>query len=442
LEWKVNPKRKPLIVRGMRQCGKTWALKDFGTRAYRNLAYLNFDEHPEYQDFFLSDKDPNRIITQLRIALKQPIDPGETLLVFDEIQECPNALASLKYFQENAPQYHVACAGSLLGVRLNTGGSFPVGKVDFLDMFPLTFSEFLRAAGEGALVEYLDSVQRIEPLPQPFVSTLSDYLRLYFVTGGMPEAVAEWFDRADPHKLERVLESILASYQLDFIRHLEATMLRKVSDIWESVPVQLAKENRKFQYNVIKSGASSREYGEALSWLNDARLVRRVSRVRAPGLPLAAQEDPAAFKLYAADIGLLRRLARLDMEAFSQQTGLFSVFKGALAENYVLQSLAAITREPLYYWSVTNPNHEVDFIWQNGADILPLEVKAGTDSRGKGLTAYGRRYREATRLRVRYSLLNLSLSGDVLNIPLFMVDQSVQLIKAALSQQEATGLQE
>jgi predicted AAA+ superfamily ATPase len=292
-----------------------------------------------------------------------------------------------------------------------------------------TFSEFLRATGDGALLDHLDGLEAIEPLPVPFFSALHEQLKLYFITGGMPEAVAEWLDRNDVEKLERVLGSILFAYRIDFAKHLPATMLQKVTDIWDSLPAQLSKENKKFHYTVIKNGGSAREYGEALAWLSDAHLVHRVGRIKAPGLPVSAYEDPAAFKLYAADVGLLRQQSRLDPSVFVQGDRLFTEFKGALTENFILQSLIAQTGDAPHYWSVTNPNHEVDFILQDGNTIVPMEVKSGADSRGRGIAAYGRRYPGQTRLRVRYSLLNLDLSDDLLNIPLFLVDQTPRLLR-------------
>jgi predicted AAA+ superfamily ATPase len=417
----------------MRQCGKTWVLKEFGTTQYRNLAYVSFDKNPEYGDFFTRNREPLRIIENLAIALRQPIDPGETLLVFDEIQECPAALTSIKYFQEEQPEYHVACAGSLLGIRLKSGGSFPVGKVDFLEMFPLTFSEYLMAYGDDPLLEHINGLDAIERLPEPFCNLLYDRLRQYFITGGMPEAVAEWLDRRDADKLDRALAGILNAYQYDFSEHLDSSMLQKVSAVWQSLPAQLFKENKKFKYNVIKSGASTRDYGEALAWLTDARLAYRVARINSPGLPVSAYENPNAFKLYAADVGLLRKLSDLDMSVFAQSSMLFTGFKGSLTENFVLQSLATTADTPLRYWSIKNPNHEVDFIMQNGMHIIPIEVKAGAESKGKSLGTYKRRYPDQTALRIRYSLLNLDLTDDLLNIPLYLIDQTPRLIELAFA---------
>ena len=437
--WKDDPKRKPLILQGIRQCGKTWVLKEFGRTHYRKLVYLSFDQHPEYRDFFAMNKDPLRILDNLAIAFKTDISPGDTLVVFDEIQECPEALASLKYLQEEHPEYHIACAGSLLGIRLQGGGSFPVGKVDFLSMFPMSFSEFLLACGESGLLAYLDKLDTIAPLPQPFFDTLHERLKQYFITGGMPEAVAEWLDRKDVEKLDQVLASILYAYQIDFAKHLSSSMTQKVTAIWQSLPAQLAKENKRFQYNIIKSGANVRDYGEALAWLIDAHMSYRVARIKYPGLPISAHEDAAAFKLFAADIGLLRRLSALDTSVFSLGSSLFTEFKGAFTENFILQSLTATFKSPLRYWSMTNPNYEVDFILQHGMSIIPIEVKSGFDSRGRGLAAYQKRYqaresqdRQHPSLRVRYSLLNLNLTDDLLNIPLFLVDQTPSLLEKCL----------
>lgn len=437
LEWKADPKRKPLILRGVRQCGKTWALKDFGKKHYENCVYLSFDEDSDYQSFFEGSKDPLRIVTNLSMYTGQPIKPGKTLLVLDEIQDCPGALGALKYFHENSPEYHVACAGSLLGIYIKGGASFPVGKVDFLPMSPMTFSEFLSALGEDGLIRYMDSLNLIEPIPAPFMSLFEERLKLYFMTGGMPEAVAEWIDRGDPEKLDRVMQNILTAYNIDFTKHLSPSVSRRVSRVWMSLPSQLAKENKKFQYRLVKNGANARDYEEAIDWLTSVDLAYRVVRCSAPGLPVSAYEDAASFKMYAADVGMLRRLAGLGTSAFGEGDKLFTGFKGALTENYILQSLSASYGAALHFWTKPKPAYEVDFILQHRNEIIPIEVKAGKDNKGKGLAAYGKAYADKTPLRVRFSMLNLHMRGDLLNIPLFMADRTPQLIEMALDSVKA-----
>ncbi|MDR2162699.1 MAG: ATP-binding protein [Clostridiales Family XIII bacterium] len=439
LEWKEDTKRKPLILRGVRQCGKTWALKDFGARHYENTVYISFDENPEYCDFFAGPKDPSRILSNLSLYTKQPIHPGKTLLIFDEIQDCPNALGSLKYFHENHQGHHVACAGSLLGISIAGGSSFPVGKVDFLPVSPMTFTEFLMALGEDGMLEYIGDIDRIEPIPEPFFNLLHDRLKLYFVTGGMPEAVAEWIDRTDPGKLEQVIRNIITSYSIDFIKHLTPTMSRRVSRAWESLPSQLSKENKKFQYKLVKNGANARDYEEAIDWLTNVNLVHRVKRCTAPGLPISAYEDESSFKLYAADVGILRSLASLDPSVFGEGHRLFTEFKGALSENYVLQALSAAYDTPMHYWTKLKPAYEVDFILQHRNEIIPIEVKAGTDNKGKSIAFYGKTYAEKTPLRVRFSTMNLHIKDDLLNIPLFLADMTPQLIELAMQHRPDIG---
>jgi predicted AAA+ superfamily ATPase len=420
-------------MRGVRQCGKTWSLKTFGTAAYENTVYINFDETPQVADFFAESKTPSRIVENLSVSVKQPILPEKTLLIFDEIQECPDALGSLKYFQEDAPEYHVACAGSLLGLKVDGGKSFPVGKVDFLPVFPMTFSEFLMATGEETLANYLDGVDRIEHIPLPFFSLLTEKMKLYFVTGGMPEAVAVWAERKDPEGVDATLRNILFAYDVDFIKHLEAASAQRVARVWDSLPQQLAKENKKFRYALVKDGAGARDYEDAIDWLTDVSLAHRVNRIKAPGLPVSAYEDERAFKLYAADVGLLRRLSALDPSAYGEGPRLFTEFKGALAENYILQALTASYESKLRYWATYNPTYEVDFVLQHKNDVIPIEVKSGKDNKGKGLAVYRDKYPEKTGLRIRFSLLNLDLSGDLLNIPLFMADHAKRLIDIALT---------
>jgi len=337
--WKESKHRKPLLLKGVRQSGKTWILKEFGKRYYKNVAYFNFEENEEYKQFFETTKDIPRILQNLMMASGQTIKPGESLIIFDEIQECNKALNTLKYFHENAPEYHVACAGSLLGIALSKPASFPVGKVDFLDVAPMTFTEFLMANGDGNLVNYLSNIETIEKVPNAFYNPLYEKLKMYFVTGGMPEAVSAWTEDRDVNLVQKVLYNILSAYERDFAKHADPKEFPKLSLVWKSIPSQLARENKKFLYRVIKEGARAREYEDALQWLCDAALIYKVFRNTSPGLPLSSYDDLSAFKIYLVDVGLLRRLSLLAPTAFGEGNRLFTEFKGALSENYILQAL-------------------------------------------------------------------------------------------------------
>ena len=372
LKWKNSPYRKPLILKGVRQVGKTWVLKEFGRRYYENTAYFNFDENEEYKQFFETTKDTDRILQNLMLASGQKILPEKTLIIFDEVQDCPKVINSMKYFCENAPQYHIACAGSLLGIALAKPASFPVGKVNFLRVDPMTFSEFLLANGDENLAAYLDSVDTLTPLLDAFFNPLYEKLKMNYVTGGMPESVLMW------------------------------TQARDV---------------------------------DALQWLVDARLVHKIYRSSAPGLPIAAYDDLSAFKIYLVDVGLLRRLAQLAPTAFGEGNRLFTEFKGALTENFVLQSLIPQFEVTPRYWTQTNPPYEVDFLIQRGNDIFPVEVKSAANTTGRSLKKFKELFADKVKLRIRFSLDNLKLDGDVLNIPLFMADKADRLIGLALEAQ-------
>lgn len=433
--WKESAYRKPLILKGARQVGKTWLLKEFGRQYYANTAYFNFDEHEEYKQFFETTKDISRIVQNLMMASGQKISPENTLVIFDEIQECPAALNTLKYFCENTPEYHVACAGSLLGIALAKPASFPVGKVNFLELGPMTFTEFLLAGGDDNLADYLGEVTDLMPLPDAFFNPLYEKLKMYFVTGGMPEAVYAWAKEQDVELMQQVLSDILGAYERDFAKHPDVKDVPKIRLVWESIPSQLSRENKKFLYRVVKEGARAREYEDALQWLVDANLLYKVFRSSKPGLPISAYDDLSAFKLYLLDVGLLRRLSLLAPAAFAEGNRLFEEFKGALSENYVLQALSRQFETTPRYWTVENPKYEVDFLIQRNNDIIPIEVKAEGNVESKSLKAYKNLYPDRTKLRVRFSLNNLRLDDDLLNIPLFMADQADRLIGLALEAQ-------
>ena len=432
VEWKHSPYRKPLILKGVRQVGKTWVLKEFGRRYYENTAYFNFDEQEEYRQFFETTKDVERILQNLTLASGQKILPEKTLIVFDEIQDCPKVINSVKYFCENAPWYHVACAGSLLGIALARPSAFPVGKVNFMQMDPMTFTEFLLANGDGNLAGYLETIDRLAPVPDAFFNPLCEKLKMYIVTGGMPEPLLMWTQERDVDAMQSSLIDIINGYERDFTKHPDTSEFPKISMIWRSIPSQLARENKKFLYKAVKDGARAREYENALQWLVDARLVHKVYRSSAPGLPISAYDDLAAFKIYLVDVGLLRRLALLAPSAFGEGNRLFTEFKGALTENYILQALVAQLEAAPRYWTQTNPPYEVDFLVQRENDIIPVEVKADTSITSKSLKKFRERYPDQVKLRVRFSLENLKLDQDMLNIPLFLADHAHRLIGTGL----------
>ncbi len=432
LNWKNSPYRKPLILKGVRQAGKTWILKEFGRQFYENTAYFNFDENEEYRQFFETTKDVNRILQNLMLVSGQKILPEKTLIVFDEVQDCPNVINTMKYFCENAPEYHVTCAGSLLGIALARPSSFPVGKVNFMQIDPMTFMEFLIANGDENLAVYLDSIETLEPIPDAFFNPLYEKLKMYYVTGGMPESVRMWTEARDVAVMQEALADIIGAYERDFAKHPGVSEFPKISMIWKSIPSQLARENKKFIYKAVKEGARAREYEDALQWLVDARLVYKIYRSSAPGLPVSAYDDLSAFKIYLVDVGILRRLAMLAPTAFGEGNRLFTEFKGALTENYVLQELATQFEVVPRYWSKSNPPYEVDFLLQRENDIFPVEVKAETNTNSRSLRKFKELYGDRVKLRIRFSLDNLKLNNDVLNIPLFMAGHTDRLIGLAL----------
>jgi len=426
-KWKNSKRRKPLIIKGARQVGKTWVLKEFGKEFQDGFAYFNFDKEEEYKQFFQTTKDVDRILKNLAMASGQKITK-DTLIIFDEIQACPEALNTLKYFCEDAPEYYVACAGSLLGLHLNDG--FPVGKVDFLNMGPMTFKEFLMACGNDNLVEYISSINKIELIPDAFFNPLEEKLKMYFVIGGMPEAVRVWVEDGDINEVDRVLSTILDSYESDFGKHAPFFDVPRIQLIWESLPSQLARENKKFLYSAIKPGARAREYENALNWLKNANLVSKVNRITKPGLPISAYDDLDAFKIYMVDVGLLRRHSHLAFSAFAENTRLFTEFKGALTENFVHQNLIRKYDVQPRYWAESP--YEVDFIIQKENEILPIEAKAGVNVKSPSIKKYAKEYDEYTSLIIRLSLRNLSLDGKVLNVPLFLIDELDGLIDIAM----------
>ena len=417
LKWKESKYRKPLILKGARQIGKTYILKKFGEENYEGVAYFNFDHDEDLQNIFVNTKSPKRILEQLSFIYGKAILPEKTLIIFDEIQECPNALNSLKYFQEEANEYHIACAGSLLGIRLSHT-SFPVGKVDFLNMYPMTFSEFLIADNCENLVEYMKSIKTIEKIPEIFFNQLEEKLKAYFIIGGMPEAVNVWVNEKNIELVNHVQENILRAYESDFSKHTQNSEANKISLIWNSIPSQLAKENKKFLYQVIKEGARAREYENALNWLNDANLIYKIYNITKPDFPLKAYHDLSSFKIYMNDVGLLRRMANLDSKIVIEGDRLFEEFKGAFTENYILTMLNYVFDEvPNYY---TFDRNEIDFVIQYKNKIIPIEVKSNKSTKNISLSKYNQKY--DNEISIRFSMNNLNKDEKVLNIPLFLTE--------------------
>ena len=424
IKWKNSQDRKPLILRGARQVGKTYILKEFGKNNYDNVAYFNFDNDEELQSLFNYTKDPERIIERLIFAGGKKIEPEKTLIFFDEIQECPNALNSLKYFCEEANDYHIVCAGSLLGIRLSHT-SFPVGKVDFLNLYPMSFSEFLIADGEENLVEYMKNIKSFEKIPDLFFSRLEEKLKAYFIIGGMPEAVNAWVTNKDIEKVNKIQKNILLTYESDFSKHTTNAEANKISLIWNGIPSQLAKENKKFLYQTIKEGARAREYEGALNWLNDANLIYKVYNITKPSFPLKAYNDLNAFKIYINDVGLLRQMTGLDSKIILEGNKLFEEFKGAFTENYILNTLVNVfDNTPNYF---TFDRHEIDFVIQYQNEIIPLEVKAGPGKNHVSLTKYNDKYNP--KKLVKFSLNNLEKNNNYINIPLFIAEYIKNFIK-------------
>lgn len=423
-QWKDKPDRKPLMLLGARQVGKTFVLKQFGKESFEHCAYFSVDEENGVADIFRKTKNPIQIVEQLSFLCDKPIKVGKTLLILDEIQSCPEAISSLKYFCENMPDLALACAGSLLGLAFgHEGFSFPVGKVDHLNMYPLTFSEFLEQKDAG-LYRYFISIKAVESLPEVFFNRLASSFTAYRICGGMPEAATKMLN-ADMASVEEKLRNILKDYTFDFVKHATPLLANRISHVWNSLPSQLAKENHKFLYQLVRPGARAREYEDALLWLQNAGLIHKVSLCQTPRIPLKSYEDLSTFKIYALDIGILRVLSEMDASVYIDTTSAFSEFKGALAENYILQSLTANGLNCMRYWSSGN-RAEVDFLLQYGNMVIPIEVKSDTNIKGRSLVEYDKKYSPS--LRLRYSMRNLSKDGNLINIPLFLADRTEVLI--------------
>lgn len=417
-KWKNSKRRKPLIIEGARQVGKTWLMKEFGKQAYADTVYINFDSNSRMADLFSADLDTDRLIMGLELYAGRKINPENTLLIFDEVQEVPRALASLKYFYENAPQYHIVCAGSLLGIALHQGTSFPVGKVDFLKLYPLSFSEFLMATGNERFAELLKN-QDYEMITS-FKQTYIDALKHYYFVGGMPEAVQSFAESKDFNEVRAIQKRILAAYEQDFSKHAPNEIVPKIRMLWNSIPSQLARENKKFIYGLVREGGRAREYETAIMWLSDCGLVHKVSRVNAAGIPLKAYEDLKAFKLFIVDVGLLGCMTGLRQRTLLDGDDLFVEFKGALTEQYVCQQLKTIEDLGIYYYTNDRGSCEIDFVVDTGEQIVPIEVKAETNLRAKSLKTYRERFEPE--LSVRTSMADYKKEDWLLNLPLYAIE--------------------
>ena len=419
IKWKADEKKKPLIIRGARQVGKTWLMKEFGNRYYENTIYIGFDNNPAMKELFSRDLNVARIIKGIEMAWKTKINPDNTLLIFDEVQEVPPALTSLKYFNENAPEYQIVAAGSLLGVALHHGTSFPVGKVDFMDLYPLSFKEFLCAAGSDNLAECLS--ERDYEMAGIFKHDFIDRLKEYYYVGGMPEVVNDFVQNRDFDSVRDIQSKILLAYELDFSKHAPNNEVPRIRMLWNSIPAQLAKENKKFIYGLIREGARARDYELALLWLSDCGLIHKLSRISKPYMPLKAYEDMKAFKLFMLDVGLLSALTGLDITTLLKGNDVFTEFKGALTEQFVIQQLKPLKNLPLYYWTNDRGNAEIDFVAQSGAKIIPIEAKASINLRAKSLKVYRENFKPE--IAVRVSMADYKEQEGLIDLPLYAIEE-------------------
>ncbi len=418
--WRTSRNRKPIIIRGARQVGKTWLMKAFGKKAFKNVAYVNFDNNERMKELFKGDFDIPRLLTALQIEAKTSIKPNETLLLFDEVQEVPSALTSLKYFNEKAPEFAIVAAGALLGVALHGGTSFPVGKVAFLDLYPMSFTEFLVATGHADLVELLG--KRDWSLLSAFKGQYIDLLRNYYFVGGMPEAVEAFAARRDYAEVREIQKRLLTAYEQDFSKHAPLETVPRIRMLWNSIPAQLARENKKFFYGLVREGARSKDYELAMRWLVDCGLIHRVERVNKPDVPLSSYAG-SGFKLFMLDVGLLSAKSGLDIGTLLEGSRIFTEFKGALTEQYVQQQLRAETNIEPYYWSAERGDAEIDFLFQHGMEVVPVEVKAEENLKAKSLKSYSELFKPRTSIRT--SMSNYRKEDWLTNLPLYAISQII-----------------
>jgi len=417
--WKSGRKRKPLIIRGARQVGKTWIMKEFGRLCYKNTAYIWFEKNPRMKALFAGDMDVRRILAGLELEAGCKINPKNTLIIFDEIQDCPDALTSLKYFNENAPEYDIVAAGSLLGVSLHQETSFPVGKVEFLDLYPLGFPEFLLAIGEERLLELVKNLDW--EMMKVFKDKLISCLKMYFCVGGMPEVVREFSEGRDFRLARKIQDGILESYQQDFSKHIPLNHLQKVRQLWATIPAQLARENKKFIYKEVRKNATASTFELSLEWLSNCGLIHRVPRVSKPAQPLKGYANTGAFKLFLCDIGLLSAMSALDARIILEGDALFTEFKGALTEQYACQEMKLFDDAEIAYWANDGATAEVDFVLQLGGRIVPVEVKAATNLKAKSLAVYREKFKPET--EVRASLAEYKRTGSLIDVPLYALGE-------------------
>ena len=430
-EWKGRKDRSPLIVQGARQIGKSWAVTEFGRTHYKHTAVFNFDKQGELKDIFERTKDVKRILGELELYTAVPLAENDTLIFFDEIQECKAALNTLKYFREDAPGYHIIAAGSLLGVAVNKkkdkdgsteekSDTFPVGKVEFLDMYPVTFREYLRMSDETLMRQMEARLGALEPLPEILFNKLSEQFRRYQVCGGLPKPCSDMLDGAGMQQIETDLDNLRQAYEYDFTKHVAAKDIPKIREIWRSIPSQLSRENKKFVFKVVREGARAREYESALDWLVLSGMVYRIFVCEKPQLPLKHYEDTNAFKVYVLDQAILRTMSELPPEAVIAKGDLLKEFKGAMAENFVLGSLLAQGYKTPHYWTISGNRAEVDFLIQDGIEVRPIEVKAEDNISGQSFKVYQDKY--SPNLRLRFSMKNFKVNGNIINIPIFLCD--------------------
>ncbi|MDR0619502.1 MAG: AAA family ATPase [Bacteroidales bacterium] len=419
IKWKLDKNKKPLIFLGARQVGKTWLLREFGKTEYRQMVYVNFEDKNAPKSIFMENFDIDRIIAGLNAFANLKITPEDTLLVFDEIQAAPHGITSLKYFYEENPEYHIIAAGSLLGINLHPDESFPVGKVNFLNLFPLNFTEFLLAAGENGLVELLE--KHDWELVNSFSTKLINYLRYYFYVGGMPEAVQNFVQTRDWRQVRKIQNEILTAYERDFSKHAPKEIVPRINMVWRSLPSQLAKENKKFIYGVVRDGARAKDFELAIRWLVDAGLLLQCYKISKPALPLAAYQDLSVFKLFHNDIGLLGAMSKLSAKTIIDGNDIFTEFKGALTEQYVIQQLKLNEDLAIYYFSADDSSSEVDFVVQNEEDeVIPVEVKAGENLRAKSFKFFCEKYKPKNAIRT--SLSDYRQESWMTNIPLYIIE--------------------
>ena len=415
--WKYSPHRKPLILQGARQTGKTWIMKEFGKTEYKNTAYLFCQENPALESLFNAPFNKERLLNGFQMLCGFKIEPENTLIIFDEIQEIPTALTALKFLYEQAPDYHIICAGSLLGIAFHKDISFPVGKVNFLNLYPLSFSEFLTALGKEQQADLINNTEQDCELLKVFSEEFKELLKYYFFIGGMPEVVSTWIETKDFNEVRRVQNELLMTYENDISKHTASEMANRIKQVWASVPSQLAKENKKFLYSVVKESARAREYENAINWLKNAGLLVTIHRINKPGIPLKAYEDLEAFKIFILDIGLLCSMTDLSAKVLLEGNRLFTEFKGALTEQFVCQQLISELEIRPYYWSAKDGTAEVDFIFQADALVIPIEVKAEINLRAKSFKLYRDTYNPE--IAFRFSLTDFVDHGSLKDVPLY-----------------------